>query len=112
MNTLRNALATMALGLAATCASGAPIDAPPTKTVSFAELDVTNSDGANKLFRRLRAAAKEVCSSLDGKMTAQRSRYRACVDTALANAVESVNLPLVYVAAEAAGVKPIRVAAR
>jgi UrcA family protein len=112
MNTLRNALAIAVLGVVGTCASAAASDAPPTKTVHFAELDLSTNEGATQLFRRLRAAAKEVCAPMNGNAVMQRSRYRTCVQTSLANAVNSVDQPLVFMAAEAAGVKPLRLAAR
>lgn len=112
MNPLSYVLATIVLGLTATCASATKIDAPPTKTVDFAELDLTTDEGATQLFHRLRAAAKEVCSPMHGNLLMQRYRYHVCVNSALADAIETVNQPLVTMAAEAAGVKSLRVAAR
>ena len=95
MNFLKTALSTAALGFCAATAFAGTADAPLTKTVNYAALDVTKADGAEHLYQRLRAAAESVCAPADGGTLTQKYNYRVCVDTALSNAIVRVDQPLV-----------------
>ena len=57
-----------------------------TYTVRFADLNLSTVEGAKRLYTRLGYAAKVVCERSD--------QYRVCVNKALADAVASVNRPL------------------
>lgn len=72
--------------------AGAPSDEVPRITVSYADLDLTRAEGAQTLYRRLRAAARQVCDAgHDMRALAERARYRACVDKALEEAVRTID---------------------
>jgi UrcA family protein len=113
MNTLKNLSLSFTLGLVAITASAHDGNHPATRVVNFVALEASSPDGAESIYRRLKAAAREVCASASGTMLSERYQYRTCVDTALANAVELVNQPLVS-SAHAAGTKgrTVRVASR
>jgi UrcA family protein len=69
----------------------AAADSLPTRRVSYADLDISKPAGAKILYRRIEAAAREVCvfdSSKVGRATAQE---RACINQAIDIAVKHVN---------------------
>jgi UrcA family protein len=84
------------LGCSAALASpaSAGIDQPATYVVRFADLDLSRIDGAATVYTRIRSAARQVCTSLEGRDLGLLVKYRACVDKAIADAVASVNRPL------------------
>jgi len=63
-------------------------------TVRFADLNVSTLDGAKQLYRRLRNAAKVVCQPLETAHLWHSDQYEVCMDKAVADAVASVNRPL------------------
>lgn len=72
--------------------AGAADGETPRITVSYADLDLTGPEGAQTLYRRLRAAAHRVCDAgRDLRVLGERARYRACVEKALTQAVRSVD---------------------
>jgi UrcA family protein len=88
---------------------------PRSVTVQFADLDITNTQGAAALYRRLRIAAASVCRGLEpGKQLARVWAYNGCLHTALSNAIVKVNRPTVTAYAAAHGMptgdSPIRIA--
>jgi UrcA family protein len=82
-----------ALALALCTANVASADEPnpPTKTVNYADLDIEQPAGVKVLYRRIQAAAKQVCprqmDSVD-MIAAQQ----ACINKAIDDAVKSVNV--------------------
>ncbi|HEU4627647.1 MAG TPA: UrcA family protein [Steroidobacteraceae bacterium] len=64
------------------------------ETVRYDDLRLISAVGAAVLYGRLRGAAERACSPLDGKSAQLVSRYRACVDEAVAKAVAQVNEPV------------------
>jgi UrcA family protein len=62
------------------------------EVVPFRDLDLSNMEGVTKLYGRISHAARDVCDSLETLWFPQA--YRACVDKAIADAVEKVNRPL------------------
>lgn len=62
--------------------------------VRFADLDLAKMAGATALYVRLQHAASMVCQPLESRELARATKYRACVDQAVSNAVASVNRPL------------------
>jgi UrcA family protein len=62
--------------------------------VRFADLDVSRIEGASTLYARLRQAARVVCEPLESRQMGLSLKYRACMDKAIADAVTSVDRPL------------------
>jgi UrcA family protein len=62
-------------------------------TVSYRDLDLSSPEGANALYRRIQAAAKEVCGR-PGADLLEQSVWRGCYRHAIADAVGKVNSPL------------------
>ncbi len=60
------------------------------KTVRYADLDLTKPAGAKVLYGRIRVAAREVCGFGDWPLPVN---YQGCVDGAIDNAVTKVNSP-------------------
>ena len=60
----------------------------PTKTVSFRDLDLSTALGAQTLYDRIEAAAREVCRGTE------LSEYGACRARAIDDAVAYVGSPL------------------
>jgi UrcA family protein len=74
----------------ATDSIGIPLSHP----VSYSDLDLTRTAGAETLYRRIKSAADAVCSPLDGaRITAKVNRI-ACISGAVERAVKQVNEPL------------------
>jgi UrcA family protein len=77
-------------------AHGASAAQPQVKTmqVSFADLDLSKPAGAQTLYKRIKAAARNVCGPAD-QYTFIVSSYslRKCIDAAVANAVAQVDRP-------------------
>lgn len=73
--------------------SHAEPDAAVTRTaaVAYADLDLSDDAGAQSLYRRIRVAARAVCTAtdLDFDLEARR-RQRACARDAVAGAVERI----------------------
>jgi len=65
-----------------------------TYVVRFSDLDVTKIEGAKTLYARLRIAAKVVCEPLESASSWGARQYQACMGKAIADAVTSVNRPL------------------
>jgi UrcA family protein len=65
-----------------------------TYVVRFADLDLSNIKGTTELYGRLRIAARVVCEPLESRDLRIAAMHEACMQTAIANAVESVNRPL------------------
>lgn len=88
------------LSLAALNASYAD-PAPKSRTVQFADLDLSKTAGAATLFSRIKGAAQEVCGDQRGGMTLRdHERHAACMKLAVSDAVASVDEPMLtqYVA--------------
>jgi UrcA family protein len=63
-------------------------------TVSYRDLDLSTPHGAKVLYRRILAAAKEVCG-YRGPGLLEQSVWKGCYHNAIADAVGKVNNPLV-----------------
>lgn len=78
---------------------------PRSVTVRFADLDMTNSQGAAVLFRRIKGAAESVCRDLEsGRDLGLIHRHANCVNLALGNAIVKIDRPAVTAYAAAHGV--------
>jgi UrcA family protein len=65
----------------------------PTVVVHFADLDLSRSEGAIVLYRRLKGAAATVCAPLDDREIARHVSFEACVQSAISAAVAKVDKP-------------------
>lgn len=64
------------------------------ETVSYADLDMNKAEGAQRLYKRINRAAKNVCAPLRERDLKSNVQHRSCVSEAVANAVGEVNQPL------------------
>ena len=69
-------------------------DGLPKQVVRFHSLDLSGIEGVTTLYGRLRNAARAVCDPLKGREMWIREEQRACMDKAIADAVASINRPL------------------
>jgi UrcA family protein len=66
-----------------------------TETVRYDDIRLISAVGAAVLYGRLHNAAERACGGpLDTVPLQQRSRYKSCVDDAVAKAVGDVNSPM------------------
>jgi UrcA family protein len=63
------------------------------KTVSYADIDISQPAGAKVLYSRIAAAAQEVCALSGYKDLGAMQRVNGCVDHAINNAVKKVGSP-------------------
>ena len=89
---LRSLIATaifgfLGLGL---CVVAAADSSAESRTVKFADLDISNPSGAHVLYRRIRAAAQVVCSYYFFATDTDKAR---CVRDATADAVTRIDQP-------------------
>jgi UrcA family protein len=68
-------------------------DEPAKKTVSYTELDLAMPAADEKLYQRIKAAAREVCRGLEGPELDKIKPHHECVDGAIGRAVAQVNHP-------------------
>ena len=91
----------VALGFSAAGASAATskiqfvTDGVSKYVVRYSDLDLSKIDGAAALYARVSYAAAIVCNSLQSRNLGIAAKYQACVAQAIANAVASVDRPLV-----------------
>jgi UrcA family protein len=62
-----------------------------TQIVRYGDLNIDSEQGAKALYTRIRGAAGNVCSWLDGRSVTEKKRRQNCFDQAVANAVVQVN---------------------
>jgi UrcA family protein len=68
-------------------------DALPTRTVSYADLDISKPAGAKVLYHRITAAANEVCGFGAYRDMGSRQRQQDCVKASIDKAVKDVGSP-------------------
>lgn len=61
--------------------------------VGYADLDIASSAGAASLYRRIKGAARDVCG-YQGHSLVEIKQWQLCVQGAVADAVATVNSPL------------------
>jgi UrcA family protein len=84
-------LGAIVLPLAAPAVPTVDSDQPPSKTVSYADLNLTSPAGAATLYHRIQGAAKQVCKQYHGPDLTMLSVFNSCYRTAVENAVRTVN---------------------
>ena len=72
------------------CAAATADPRVESRTVRFADLNISNPSGAHALYRRIQAAAQVVCSSYFFWTDSDKAR---CVRDATADAVTKINQP-------------------
>jgi UrcA family protein len=93
---LLTALAACLLGGALSAAHAAsPADGVPTMVVSYGDLNLSTDDGARTLYRRIAAAARQVCPLEDPRDLVGTAHSNACRTQAVARAVRDINSPRV-----------------
>ena len=87
-------LGPLAFGCAAVCIAGENGDVPHA-VVKFHDLNLSSPDGATALYRRIKAAASEVCGSFDTdkRDLTNLAALNTCVHNAVRDAVAKVNQP-------------------
>jgi UrcA family protein len=99
-------LSTLAFSFA-TVSSAEEGATPPQVIVKFADLDVSTSQGAAALYRRIHGAAVDVCSRMYVDEQAYKWHKNACLQKVIGDAVIKVNRPaLSAVFASKFGVSP------
>ena len=89
-------LGAIALSLMAVCAAADSTPAPAV-TVKYGDLDVSRPQDAAELYKRIVAAAYDVCkgSDMDRNLNESLLQRDVCVDKAIANAVKQLGQPKV-----------------
>jgi UrcA family protein len=85
------------MGTAALCttlSTTAKAEDVPHKTVKFNDLDITTPDGAKILYKRIRAAAREVCEVSTGNDPILGTATKDCIEKSVDRAVKGVNAPM------------------
>ncbi len=77
----------------AAAASAAPEVELRQRVVHFGDLDLSQDAGVALLYRRIRAAAREVCAAVDEHELYQVELSRRCAQEAIERAVADVNSP-------------------
>jgi UrcA family protein len=100
MNTIRTKLYAVVICVSGTASLVVPSTSvqaaepnPPSKTVRYDDLNITEAAGAKTLYSRIRAAAQEVCDRSNGSDPILRLAMQACVKNAIDNAVKKVDAP-------------------
>jgi UrcA family protein len=98
-NRLRTFIATTVVSMLASSVTSACLAADssdvPRIVVKFADLNISNPQGAASLYGRIAAAARVVCRpfDLDSRNLQSQARLKACIHTAITNAVAKVAKP-------------------
>jgi UrcA family protein len=80
------------LAVAPLCAQPA-WDEPLRSTVSYSELDLARPAADEKLYQRIKAAAREVCRGFESREIGKIRLHQECMDSAISRAVVQVNHP-------------------
>jgi UrcA family protein len=84
-------LGTLAASGAMSSSARAYEETPISKVVHFGDLDITRPTGAKVLYRRIQAAAREVCAPQLSRMLDTFREEGTCTRHAIDNAVRQVN---------------------
>ena len=97
--------------------AAAPTEDAYSVTVQFADLDLDRQAGIEKLYHRIRGAARRVCYQRAEEQLVAKQTYADCVGSAVSTAVARIDRPLLtdYLAqhgGQPAKAAPVNVAAR
>jgi UrcA family protein len=84
-------LGTLAASGAMSSSARALEETPISKVVRFGDLDITKPAGAQALYRRIQAAAQQVCALPMSRTLVTAELERTCTRTAVDGAVRQVN---------------------
>jgi UrcA family protein len=84
---------TLALSFAATTTFARDDIITKSEVVRFGDLNLSSDEGIRALYKRLRNAARKVCSQANDSVHLEQRSLRACQDKAIADAVDKVNRP-------------------
>ena len=98
----------LALSFAAVCAADDSTN-PPSATVKYGDLNLSNPQGAAALYSRIVGAAHEVCRSfeIDSRNPMFVQALNACVHKAIADAVTKVGQPELFAIYNAKNRQPL-----
>src|SRR5450631_2149080 len=87
--------ATACLAVAATAVHAAEQarDSAPMMTVVYSDLNLANPQGVERLYRRIVAAAQQVCDSRQGRSLQAQAMDSICTKQSIAHAVAAVGQP-------------------
>jgi UrcA family protein len=88
-------LSAFACSLATVGTAAEPMN-PLQTTVKYADLTISNPDGAAALYTRIQRAAVQVCRPYDGRDLGSKRRMSSCVHKAIADAVAKVGQPALF----------------
>jgi UrcA family protein len=74
-------------------AHAAPAQDAPQVVVSYGDLDLSSGEGVRELYKRISAAAREVCPYPDARELGLAMVNRSCRDAAISRAVREVKSP-------------------
>jgi UrcA family protein len=74
-------------------AAGGPVGETLQQKVSYADLNLDRPEGVAALYKRIRAAAANVCSPLESREMSLSSKLQPCIADATSRAIKSVNNP-------------------
>jgi len=63
------------------------------EVVRFSDLNLSSDAGIRTLYKRIRQAARKVCAQANDSVHLEQKNFRACQETAVAQAVSKVNRP-------------------
>jgi len=89
------ALATVAALGVASFAVGAHADESgvPARTVHYSDLNLNTQAGAERLYKRIRGAAEQVCGAVGPRQLEEVMAARVCVEQAVIASIRAVNNP-------------------
>jgi len=105
---MKTQIALAAVTLVVAFAGGAYAQEAPQVHVKYADLNVNTTVDANVLYRRIRAAAEQVCAVPNRRELARWAQAESCTTRAVAEAVAKVDAPsLTHVFARETGSTPV-----
>lgn len=93
MNRKLVAFVAASLAFAGSAAVAAPQTVTREATVNYADLNLESPAGVERLYTRIRSAARQVCGAAEHRDFAARNAVRSCRSAAVANAVAKVDSP-------------------
>ena len=79
--------------LGAACSSPASAAGAPQMTVSYQDLNLAKQSDVHILYRRLKAAASDVCGNVPDAELARHAAFERCYYAALQDAVMKIDVP-------------------